>query len=114
MRLGILNSELGIAVIDGIEDLGYIQTQQIMRQIPEGTELNDLAFFYMSDRDWIVINKNNYLYWYYSEIIQIYLELSAESRKECIAKAPTATVKSCLRMLDSVIRYRALIYGNEV
>lgn len=109
MRLGILNEELGIVVIDSLDDLGNIQSEQIRKQMPEGTNLSDLAFFYMPDRDWVVINKDHELYWYYSEIIPAYLELSEKSRKECVEKAPTDTTKRAFYILDSVIRDRALI-----
>lgn len=109
MNIGILNEKQGIMVVDSLDDLGYIQIELIKKQMPEGAKLSDLAFFYMSDRDWIVINKTHKLYWYYSDIIPIYLELSAESRKECVAKAPTDTTKRAFYILDSVIRDRALI-----
>lgn len=112
MKLGILNSELGIAVIDGLEDLGYIQTERIKKQMPEGAKMNDLAFFYMADRDWIVINKAHELYEYYSEIIPLYLELSEEGRKKSVVAAPTETIKAAFYILDGVIADRALIYGK--
>ena len=114
MRLGILNSDLGIAVIDGLEDFGYIQIEKIKKQMPEGANLNDLAFFYMADRDWVVINKSHVLYEYYSEIIPIYLTLSEKSRKESIKAEPTETVKAALHILDGVIADRLLIYGKVV
>lgn len=112
MRYGILNRELGIAVIEGIEDLGDIQVRLLKEQMPEGADLKDLAFFYMYDRDWIVINKSHCLYEYYSELIPTYMELSADSRKEVQSAAPTYTVKSGLDLLDDVIRRRILIHEN--
>lgn len=114
MKLGILNEELGIVVIDSLADLGYIQTVLIKKQMPEGANMNDLAFFYMPDRDWVVINKSHVLYEYYSEIIPIYLTLSEKSRKKSMNAAPTDTVKSALRILDGVIADRLLIYGKVV
>ena len=114
MNIGILNEELGIVVIYSLADLGYIQTVLIEKQMPEGANLNDLAFFYMPDRDWIVINKAHDLYWYYSEIIPIYLTLSEKSRKESMKAAPTETVKAALHILDGVIADRLLIYGKVV
>jgi len=112
MRLEILNGELGIAVIDKVKDLGHIQIEMIKKQMQKGANLNDLAFFYIPDRDWIVINKSHKLYRVYMEIIPIYLELSEESRKKCVEKAPTETIKMAYTILDSVIRNRALIYGK--
>ena len=53
MRLGILDAELSICTIDGLEDLGAIQERRIREQMPERARLEDLAFFYMPDRDWI-------------------------------------------------------------
>lgn len=109
MKLGILNEELGILMIESSDDLGQIQSEQIKKQMPEGVNLKDLAFFYMPKRDWVVINKDHELYGYYSEIIPVYLELSEKSRKECIEEAPTATLKCAFRILDGVIRDRVLI-----
>ena len=114
MKIGVLNEKLGIMVVEGLEDLGHIQTEQIKEQMPEGAELKDLAFFYMPDRDWIVLNNSHEMYWYYSEIILIYLELSVESRKKAYIKAPTDTIKKAFDILDDVIRQRFLIYGKEV
>lgn len=114
MKLGVLNDELGIVVIDSLDDLGHIQTELIKKQMPEGANLNDLAFFYMPDRDWIVINKDHYLYWYYSEIIPVYLKLSEENRKKCVAEVPTDATKCAFHILDGVICDRTLIYGKVV
>lgn len=114
MNIGILSEKQGIMVVDSLDDLGYIQVMQIKKQMPEGANMNDLVFFYMPDRDWVVINKSHALYEYYSQIIHTYLELSERSRKECVAEAPTDAVKSAFRILDGVIRDRALIYGNAV
>jgi len=110
MRMGILNSDLGIAVIDGIEDIGDIQIEKIEEQMPDGANLKDLAFFYMKDRDWIVINKGNKLFDIYAGIIQSYLELSAESRKEAYNKATNSTIKAGLCVLNDVILHRNMIY----
>ena len=108
MNIGILNEKLGIVVIDSLDDLGYIQTQQIKKQLPVGAELKDLAFFYMPDRDWIVINKSHILYDFYSQIIPTYLELSEKSRKECIAEVPADAIKRAFCILDDVILSRQL------
>ena len=113
MKLGILNSELGIAVIEGIEDLGDIQVQIIKKHMPEGVSLNDLAFFYMPDRDWIVINKSHHLYEYYSQIVPTYLELSVDHRKEAYAAAPTDTLRLGFDILDEVITQRLLIFNQK-
>lgn len=106
MRYGILNSELGIVVVEGIADLGDIQVRLLEKQMPEGASLNDLALFYMYDRDWIVINKSHHLYEYYSQIVPIYLELSADSRKKAYSAAPTDNIKRCFDILDDIIRRR--------
>ena len=110
MRLGILNGELGIAVIEGIEDLGHLQSEEIKKNIPEGATIESLAFFYMPDRDWIVLNKGHELYWFYSDAIPVFLELSEKSRKECVAQAPTDTVRKAWEILEEVIMRRQLIY----
>lgn len=112
MRYGILNSELGIAVIEDIEDLGDIQVRLLEEQLPDGAVLNDLAFFYMPDRDWIVINKSHYLYEHYSQIVPAYLKSSASIRKKAHDIAQTDATKGAFDILDSVIRRRAFLYGK--
>lgn len=112
MRLEILNEKLGICTIKGLRDLGSIQKQEIMSQMPEKMKPDDLAFFYMPDRDWIVINRNHELYEYYAQIIQDYLELSEEGRKQAVAQAPVKEVVQGLRILDGVILRRKAIYGT--
>lgn len=112
MRLGVLNRELGIFAIDSLEDLGAIQEKQIRGQMPEGAGLNDLAFFYMKDRDWVVLNRSHALYEYYADIISCYLELSETGRREATEKAPVEEVKAALRILDSVIWARQQICGK--
>ena len=109
MRYGILNRELGIAVIEGIEDLENMQVRLLEEQLPDGAALNDLAFFYMPDRDWIVINKSHSLYEYYSELIPIYLELSADSRKKVRSAAPAYSIKEGCSILDDVLRRRLIL-----
>lgn len=109
MRLGVLNGKLGIFAIDGLEDLGALQEKQLRRQMPEGAGLNDMAFFYMGDRDWIVINRSHELYEYYTTIISCYLELSEDGRREAAANAPSSEVREALRILDDVLWRRGLI-----
>ena len=109
MRLGVLNKELGIFAIDGQGDLGSIQEKRLMGQMPEGARLDDLAFFYMGDRDWIVINRSHALYEYYATIISCYLELSENGRKEAAAEAPVDEAREALQILDGVIWRRGLI-----
>lgn len=110
MRFGILNKDLGIAVIEGIEDISNLQMLEIKSKLPEGQTLESLTFFYMQDRDWIVLNKNHALYGFYSKIIQIYLKMSETSRREIAGTAPTDAVKAAFEILDDVINYRALAY----
>ena len=109
MNIGILNEKQGIMAVDSLDDLGHLQIMQIKKQMPEGAKLSDLAFFYMVDRDWIVINKNHALYEFYSNIIPDYLELSEKSRKEFVVKAPTEIIKIAMNILDDVIRYRVFL-----
>lgn len=112
MKLGILDNELGIVVIEGIEDLGHIQMQIIKKQMPAGSSISDLALFYMSDRDWIVINMSHNLYEFYSQIVPAYLKLSVDNRKQAYAEAPTDNIRMAFDILDHVIRQRSLIYGT--
>lgn len=98
MRFGILNKELGIAVIEGIEDISNLQMQEIKSKLQEGQTFESLAFFYMQDRVRIVLNKNHTLYEFYSKIIQIYLKMSETSRREIAATAPTDAVKAAFGM----------------
>lgn len=112
MKIGILNEKHGIVVVDGLEDLGYIQIELIEKQMPKGAKLSDLAFFYMADRDWIVINRDHALFEFYSEIMPIYLELSSESRKKCMEEKTMASFKEAFSLLNSVIRYRRLLNGK--
>lgn len=114
MRLGILNKKLGVFAIEGLGDLGGIQEQKIVSQMPEGAKLDDLAFFYMKDRDWIVVNKIHRLYEYYAQIIQDYLELSEEGRKQAAEQAPMEEVVDALRILDGVIWRRKQMHARGV
>ena len=111
MKLGILNEDLGIATVDSLDDIGNIHIDIIKKQLPEGARLDDFVFFYMTDRDWIVMNKNHKLYQYYLDIITGYLELSEESRKKCVELVHTEMFKNAFAILDSVIIRRTLIYG---
>lgn len=108
MKLGVLNGELGIFVVDGLGDLGALPEKRLRSQMPKGAELGDLAFFYVPDRDWIVVNSSHPFAEYYAEIISCYLELSEEGRREAVANAPTDVVKAALRILDDVIWRRRL------
>lgn len=111
MRFGILNEELGIATIEGIDNIGYLQAEEMKKGLPDGVDLDTLAFFYMKDRDWIVINKKHPLVGFYSQIIPDYLELSADSRIKVREEVPNA-FKGIFEMLDSVIRDRILMHGR--
>ena len=110
MKLGILNERLGVCTIEGLGDLGGIQEQKIVSQMPEGVRPDDLVFFYMADRDWIVINKSHELYEYYAQIIQIYFELSEGDRKWAAEQAPAEETVRAFRILDDVIYRRKLIH----
>ncbi len=117
MRFGVINKKLGICIVEGLEDLDAIQWKKIGTHMPEGARMEDLAFFYMPNRDWIVVNKSNELYEYYAQIIQCYLELSEDGRKQAVEQAPMDEVVRALRILDDVIRRRKLIYelgGDKV
>lgn len=111
MRLGILDAELDICAIDGLEDLGAIQERRIREQMPEGARLEDLAFFYMPDSDWIVVNRGHRLSGYYADIIKMYLELPPKGWKQCAA---CGEVKDALKTLDGIIFRRRLIYGKAL
>lgn len=112
MRFGIIDEESGIFTIEGVEELGGIQERRIRIQMPEEAKFDDLAFFYISDRDWIVLNRSHIMYEYYAIIVSCYLKLSAEGRRESARRAPTDTVRKALRILDDVIMRRALLYGK--
>lgn len=114
MKIGILNSELGIASIDSTDDLGIIQINEMEKHRPEGAEFDQLVFFYMPCRDWIVINKSHNLYKYWIDIITVYLQLSENSRKRAYVEAPNDTIRAGYDILEDVIKERILIYGNEV
>lgn len=117
MRLGILNKKLGVCTIDGLEDLGTIHEKHIREQMPKGARLEDLVFFYMPDRNLIIVNMSHELYEYYAQIIQNYLELSEEGRNQAAEQAPVEEVTRALRILDDVIWRRRLINemgGNKV
>lgn len=114
MNIGILNEKHGIMVLEGIEDLGHLQVEMIKRKLPEGCNLNDFAFMYMPDRDWIVINKGHRMYDFYSQTIPVYLELSADTRQKCTEQAPVETIKQAWRILDDVIYRRKLLYRKVV
>ena len=109
MRLGILNEKLGVYTIEGLRDLGGIQEQKIVAQMPEGVKPNDLVFFYMADKDMIVLNSGHELYEYYAQIIQIYFELSEGDRKWAAERAPAEETARAFRILDDVIWRRRLI-----
>ena len=113
MKLGILNSELGIVAIDTLDDLGYIHTQEMKKCLPKGNALEDLAFFYLTSRDLIVINKSHENHKIYLEIIQEYLQLSSENRKAVREEAPNDKIKKALHILENIINRRIFIYGSE-
>ena len=110
MRLEILNGTLGIAGINDIRDIGEERLVQLGLQFGKAMNLNDLAFFYMKDRDWIVINKAHESYEFYLDIIQSYLQLSESLRQEAINLAPHEVIRDAFFILDGVIRNRAQIY----
>lgn len=114
MNFGILNEKHAIMVFDGIENLGHLQTEQIKQCMPEGTELKALVFFYMPDRDWIVLNREHTMYDFYSETLPVYLELSTEERQECKEQAPVKSIKEAWKMLDDIIFRRSLLHGKAV
>lgn len=114
MKLGILDSTLGIAVIDSLEDLGHIHTQKIKSVLPKGKQLKDLVFFYMSDRDWIVMNKSHKNYEFYAFLITTYLTLSNEKRKIVRNEAPTEEVKIAIQLLEDILNKRNFIYDNSI
>lgn len=113
MRLGVLNAELSIFTIEGLKELESIQEKYIKVQMPEGAKSDDLTFFYISSRDWIVLNRNHALYEYYATIISCYLELSVEGRRESVRRAPTDGIRKALEILDNVIMHRSLMYGKK-
>lgn len=114
MRFGILSEEHKIMVVEGIEDISEIQMREIKRNFPERQKLENMVFFYMPDKDWIVINRGHTLYDFYLQLISAYLELPEQQRKACMVEAPTATIKNAFYILDEVIYNRALIYGKAV
>jgi len=109
MRLEFVNKELGIAAIDSIEDLGEIQVSHLKMQYGQNANLDELAFFYMSDRDWIVINKSHPRYDFYLQIMIVYLALSPEGRNKAKEQAPENVIKRALYILDGVIKDRERI-----
>ena len=110
MRLEILNGTLGIAGINDISDIGEVRMEQLKLQFGRAMNLNDLAFFYMKDRDWIVINKAHERYEFYLDVIQAYLQLSESSRQEAMNIAPHEVIRKAFFILDGVIRNRVQIY----
>lgn len=113
MNIGILNSELGIVVVDSLIDLGHIHIEQIKKQLPEGVNVNnDLVFYYMEDRDWIVLNKSHVFYEVYLKIIETYLVLTDEGRQKARETAPTEKILDGLNILEDIIRRRTLIFGG--
>lgn len=111
MKIEIVNEYLGIVGLNSIEDLGEVQVWQLKKQYGGNTNLSRLTFFYMPDRDWIVINKSHPKYDMYLQIIEAYLLASQDGRNEAHERALTmkAPIKSALYILDGVIADRKRI-----
>lgn len=112
MSIEVISVDQGIVSISGAGDMGCTQLEELKKQLPENAGLKDLVFFYIPDRDWIVINKGHALYDDYLQVISSYLGLSAEARKESMVQATTDTVKRAFRILDGIIIRRSFIYGE--
>lgn len=82
MLMEIISVDQGIASISGGEDMDGTQLEELKKGIPENAGLKDLVFFYIPDRDWIVINRDHTLY-------DDYLQLSWALRRSAEGKHGT-------------------------
>lgn len=111
MKLSILDEELSICTIEGLDDLAPVYDKELRAAVPEGERPEDMVFFYMAERDWIVINKSHALYEVYLNLMISYLGLSTEARKDIGVYAPTEGTRKALRILNDIIIRREMIYN---
>lgn len=110
MNLQIVNAELGIASCT-TDVLPEWRIEEFKQQV--GLEnIDTLTFFYMSKRDWIVLNRECKFYDMYLGLIECYLELTEEQRAEFKAGIDHDSIKRGLDILDTVVKRREGNYSD--
>ncbi len=112
MRLEIVNEDLGIAVLNNVNDFGEYK-EKIQKEYGSDVDFTKITVLFLKEKNLIVINKSHPLFEYYFDIIQAYLVLSAESRQVAVRRAPSDTIRCLLAELDITINERemALLHG---
>ena len=105
MKITILNGEYGI---------GSCNTEDIPEWVTKLGPAKDVAFFYYQDRDWIVLNKDNVNYEFYKMIVEVYLSLDNEQKRDFkkITFETNIKVYNSLRCLNWIVRVRRNLYKS--
>lgn len=103
-----------IKIIDGEYAIGSCNVEDIPEWVGRFGKIEEVAFFYYHERDWIVLNEDNPNYEIYKIIVQGYLELSNEGKKE-FAESAIGIKRECAdacRVLNYVLRIRRKLYAS--
>lgn len=105
MQYKMVNEKLKIAACS-ISDLTLEQAKNFLELWEKGATLGTLTLFYTGDGV-IVLNKDNEMYTDYLGMIENYLVLSNEKRKEVRQKAPRSLTET-FAVVDRCIQKRAV------
>lgn len=105
MSIKILNIEHGI---------GLCNTEDIPKWVSRFGRVEDVAFFYFHQRDWIVLNEDNPNFELYKRVVENYEYFSDLSKKEFAerCKRDFPKVAQALKVLDYVNRIRRNLYRH--
>lgn len=105
MQYEMVNEKLKIAACS-ISNLTLEQAKHFLELWEEGATLGTLTLFYTNDGT-IVLNRDNTQYGDYLEMIESYIVLNDEKRKEVRKKAPKSLTET-FAVVDSCIQKRAV------
>lgn len=110
MKLEIINVELGVASIRNMIEFSFYDYQQINQ---DWTWNDKIAVFYFTDRDWIVLNRDNELYTDLKEIVLFYLSIPGCEREKARREAKQhqkqgLDLVKLLDLLDNVTLIRSV------
>ena len=105
MQYEMVNEKLKIAACS-ISELTLEQAKHFLELWEKGTTLGTLTLFYTGDGV-IVLNKDNKMYSDYLEMVESYLVLNDEKRKEVRRKAPKSLTET-FAVVDRCIQKRTV------
>ena len=107
MKIKILNEEYGI---------GSCNVKDIPKWVTKFGCAKDAVFFYCKERDWIVLNEDNVNYEFYKSIIEGYLLLDNEQKRDLMILALKTDIRiyRALQNLNWIIRVRRKLYKSMV